>query len=171
MTIDQFDTTNDFNGAEFGITGEYRFWDRWSIDGTVKASYGYLNDRSTIAGGTSSTSGGVTTSSVGGLLALPGTNINSISKYQGQLVPEFNLNLAYQISDRARLRIGYTFLYLDNVFRAAQRIDTTINTFYAPLSAIAQNPGATPVPVRPQQTDQRTDYYLHGFNFGLEFRF
>ena len=166
-TIDEFDTTNDFNGAEFGITGEYRFCGNWTVDGTIKASYGYLNNRSTISGGTTSSSAGVTTTAIGGLLALPNTNIDSISRYQGQLVPELNVNLAYQINDRARLRVGYSFLYLDNVFRAGDRIDTTINPTFVPNNPA---PGAT-TPVRPMQLNTQTEYILQGLNVGLEIRF
>ena len=164
---DEFDTNNRFNGAEIGITGEYRFLDRWTVDGTIKASYGYLNDQSTILGFTSSTSGGVNTSSTGGLLALPGTNIGTYQHNQWQLVPELNLNLAYEITDRIRLRVGYSFLYLDNVFRAGDRIDTTINPALVPNNPA---PGAL-TPVRPVQLNTQTEYYLHGFNVGLEFRF
>ncbi|HEX3314976.1 MAG TPA: BBP7 family outer membrane beta-barrel protein [Gemmataceae bacterium] len=166
-TLDEFDTDNGFNGAEFGIAGEYRFLDRWTLDGTVKASYGYLNDRSTVTGFTSSTSAGVSTTSIGGLLALPGTNIGTFAHNQGQIVPELNLNLAYQISDRARLRVGYSFLYLNSVYRAGDRIDTTINPTFVPNNPA---PGATS-PMRPAPLNTQTEYYLHGFNVGLEFRF
>jgi hypothetical protein len=166
-SIDEFDADNTFHGAEIGVTGEYRFWDRWSIDGTVKASYGQLNQKSVIGGVTTASSGPVMTSSVGGLLALNGTNIGTFARSEGQLMPELNLNLGYDLNDRIRLRVGYSFIYLDNVFRAGQRIDTTVNPFYVPNNP---TPGS-PLPVRPSQLDLRTEYYLHGFNAGLEIRF
>jgi Putative beta barrel porin-7 (BBP7) len=155
-TNDEFDAYNTFHGAEVGVTGEYRFLERWTLEGTIKASAGYLNQRSNITGFTTTNNAGVVNTVPGGLLALPGANFGRLERSEGQLVPELNLNLAYEITDRIRFHIGYSFLYMDNVFRAGNQIDTT--------------PGSTS-PVRPFQTELRTDYYLHGVNAGLEFRF
>jgi hypothetical protein len=166
-STDEFDAYNTFHGAEVGVTGEYRFLERWSIEGTVKASAGYLNERSNISGFTVTNNAGVTNLVPGGLLALPGTNIGRTVRSEGQLVPELNLNLAYEVTDRIRFHVGYSFLYLDNVFRASDRIDTTINPAFVPNNPA---PGST-TPARPLPSDLRTEYYLHGFNAGLEFRF
>jgi hypothetical protein len=166
-STDEFDAYNTFHGAEVGVTGEYRFLERWTLEGTVKASAGYLNQRQNISGFTVTNNAGVTNTALGGLLALPGTNIGHFVRSEGQLVPELNLNLAYEINDRMRFHIGYSFLYMDNVWRASDRIDTTINPAFVPNNP---TPGST-VPARPTPLELRTEYYLHGFNAGLEFRF
>jgi Putative beta barrel porin-7 (BBP7) len=167
-TVDDFNTNNSFNGAEFGVTGEYRFWNHWTLDGTVKVSLGYLAEQSTISGGTNTLLNGVRNAQPFGLLTVPGGNIGTLSRTEGQLMPEINLNLTYEINDRVRLRAGYSFLYLNDVFRAGSSIDTFQN-----LSLFTNPPSpATPgSPTRPLPTDLRNEYILHGFNAGLEFRF
>ena len=165
---DRFEATNTFHGAEVGIAGEFRFRERWTVEGNAKASFGYLNQRVDINGTTTFLPPGAAapTVGVGGLLALI-TNAGPHTHSEGQIVPEINLNLAYDISSTIRARIGYSFLYMNNVYRGGSVIDTSINPFYVPpIGALgAANP------LRPVLPDQRTDFYLHGLNAGLEIRF
>ena len=44
------------------------------------------------------------------------------------VVPEVALNVAYQITDRISVFVGYTMLYVNDVVRPGNQIDRTINT-------------------------------------------
>jgi hypothetical protein len=55
--------------------------------------------------------------------------------------------------------MGYSFVYVNNLIRPGDTIDTTL----APLG--------TALAVRPQRAFSTSDFWLHGINFGLEFRY
>jgi Putative beta barrel porin-7 (BBP7) len=157
IRLDQFDTRNNFYGAEFGFASECH-WGGWVLEGLVKVAAGwnvsYVNiNGATLAGTTSS----------GGLLALP-SNIGVYRHTDTTLIPEAGVNLAYNFSDHLRLRGGYSFLSWDHVERPGQQIDTTINPNLVP-------PGSGGGPNRPVQVRDSTDLFVHGINLGFEVRY
>ena len=53
---------------------------------------------------------GANTTAAGGLLALS-SNIGNYSRSQFAVVPEFGMNLGYQLSPHLEFKFGYTFIY------------------------------------------------------------
>lgn len=162
---DLVNATNTFNGVQVGVAGEYRFNDRWSVSGSGKASFGWVNQVVDIAGLTTTTvPGGPTISNGGGFLALA-TNTGRHAESTATVIPEVNLNIGYQVTRHVRLRVGYSFLYVPSVVRPGTAIDTTINPGLLP-------PAVGPaIPARPAYSGDHTDYFLHGASGGVEIRF
>jgi hypothetical protein len=101
----------------------------------------------------------------GGLLALS-SNSGHFSRDRVSLVPEFGVNLGYQVTPHLRVFTGYTLLYWFDVVRAGDQVDLTINPNLLP-------PVTGPVagPFRPAPRFQTTDLWVQGLSAGLEFRF
>jgi hypothetical protein len=163
---DRFDTTNEFNGVEVGLAGEFRSGP-WILDWTTKLALGENFSTLQINGATTVTApGSGTSTATGGLLALP-SNIGSFSKDRFAVVPELSLKLGYQVTPCLRAFVGYDFLYWTQVIRPGNQIDTTINTNLLP-------PPITPLvgPNRPAiRIGETRDVWVQGISLGLELRF
>lgn len=162
---DRFETSNTFNGVQAGVAGEWRFAPRWFVNGSAKASFGWVDQVVDVGGLTVRSSPGLNPALFsGGLLALS-SNIGRTSTTDAIIVPELNVNLGYDVNSIIRLRAGYSFLYLNSVARPGAVIDTTINPNLIPPAA-----GAT-APARPTVLADRDDFFLHGVNAGVELRY
>ena len=167
--MDTFDSSNTFNGGQIGLSGERRFG-RLYLGGTVKVALGNTHSVVNINGATRITTpapNSTTTSLVGGLLAQP-SNIGSYATDRFSVVPEVGLNLGVQLTQNLRLFGGYSFLYWNNVSRAAEQIDYQVNPSQIPRQVPPSALQGTPRPLFP---NRENDYWLHGLNVGLELRF
>ncbi len=104
-----------------------------------------------------------TTTSAGGVYALA-SNIGTQHSNDWVVAPEFGLNVGYQLTSNVRLRLGYSFLFLDGIARAADQIDFTINQNLFP-------PAITGGPNRPAVTPVRSDIWVQSINFGVEIQY
>jgi hypothetical protein len=162
---DHFATRNQFFGPQVGVRGELD-WRRWQLDVTAKVALGSTYERVNIDGATIITPlGGPSTAYLGGLLAQP-TNIGQFSRDRFAVVPEIGLNLGYKFTDHLRAFVGYDFLYWSSVARLGDQIDRTVNS-----TQIAPRTGPFTGPARPAFEFKNTDYWAHGVNFGVEFRY
>jgi hypothetical protein len=167
MLGDHFATRNEFWGGQIGLRSEW-CWRRWSLGLSAKVALGDTHERVDINGSTVITPpGGVGTSFAGGLLTQP-TNIGRFSKDRFAVAPEAGLNIAYQITPRVRALVGYDFLYISNVARAADQIDRVVNPTQLPSLA---GRGTLVGPARPAVLFKDSDFWAQGVNFGLEFRY
>lgn len=162
---DSFQTRNRFYGGQLGLEAEMR-WGRWSLDLRGKVALGNVNQTVTISGATAITPlpGGPTTVQPGGLLALP-SNMGRYSRDRFGVLPEVGVNLGYQVTDHLRAFVGYNFLYLSDVVRPGEQVDLVLNTAQLPRLGGGGATGG-----RPTFAFHDTDFWLHGVNFGLEFR-
>ncbi len=161
---DTFETQNQFNGIDLGWKYR-RTRGYWSVDTLLRMGIGVTNQTVRINGTTTSTSGtAAPVTSVGGLLAQR-TNIGTYEQDEFSVVPEFNINLGYQLTDHLRATVGYTFLYWSNVVRPGDQISRDINPSLLPPES---NPftGAE----RPTFDFDTTDYWAQGISFGGEYR-
>jgi hypothetical protein len=101
------------------------------------------------------------------VLAL-GTNGGRQSHDEFGVVPEVNFNVGYQLRPCLRLYAGYTFLYLSDVARPGDQVNTTINTALVPSSPQFGTPGGS---AQPGPLFNRTDYWAQGVNIGLALRY
>ncbi len=165
VATDQFSTKNNFNGADLGLSAEFRRGP-FTLNLLGSLSVGYNQQDVDIFGVTTVTvPGGGSVNSPGGLLALS-SNIGHYSRgNEVSVIPEFEAKLGYQITPRIRATVGYTIIYWDNVVRAADQVDRTINPNLLP------NSGAAGGPERPAFQFNRDNLWVQGLELGLEFRF
>ena len=144
---DHFKTRNDFNGGVIGLSAERRFGAFFiGLRGSV--ALGSNRETTEINGTTTITPpGGLPQSYAGGLLAQP-TNIGTYHHTAFAVLPELGLRLGYQMTDHTRIYAGYNFLYLSDVARAGDQIDTRVNPNQLPPRA----PGALSGPAYPTST-------------------
>jgi len=161
---DRFRTENHFHGGVVGLAYERRF------------SHFFLGIRSTVALGTNrsivdidgSTTitdpAGNQTQYVGGLLAQP-SNIGRYTNTSFAVVPEVGVKLGVQLTDHLRIFGGYNFLYLSNVTRPGDIIDTRVNSSQIPPRTNQTGE------LFPRYTHRSSDFFVHGVMVGLEFRY
>ena len=163
--FDQFETRNQFNGLDLGW--KYRMVRGfWSYSGMLRMGVGVTRQTMTIRGATTINDPAEPPSQTleGGLLALS-SNIGTYKQNEFTIVPELDLEIGYQLTDRLKLSAGYTFIYWSNVIRPGHQIDLDVN------------PNQLPPPIdplvgvaRPEFRFDTTDYWVQGLNFGLEYR-
>jgi hypothetical protein len=163
---DRFSARNVFNGFDTGLSGEFRRGP-WALDWWAKVAIGATHRVDDIDGATTFTVplAPPSVTSAGGLLALPG-NIGHSSDQHVSVIPEFGVNLGYQVSSYLRAYAGYTFLYWPQVIRVGDLIDTTVNPNRLPGAA---TPGVGPL--NPAPTGGHSDFWVQGINVGLELRY
>ncbi len=164
--LDRFATRNQFNGLDLGWAYR-RTRGYWTFDTLLRMGVGNTHQSVRINGQTTINSPQnvpTTQTTPGGLLAQT-SNIGTYTQNQFAVVPEFNANVGYQLTDHIRLMAGYTFLYWSNVVRPGEQIDLDVN------------PGLLPPPQNPLIGVQRpafafdtTDYWVQGLNAGFEYR-
>jgi hypothetical protein len=155
---DAFHTTNNFYGAQVGVSADFR-WRRFTTEFFTKAALGDLQQRVTIEGLTAFQG----TTYQGGLLTQQ-TNIGSYVRDQFSVLPEGGVKLQGAVGRHVLLHVGYSFLYLGNVVRPGPHVDLGVNPNLVPTSNTF---GAGADPARPAFRFQESNYWAHLFNFGL----
>jgi hypothetical protein len=166
-STDRFDTGNYFYGGQVG--GQVEYWmGRLFAGGLLKVALGDNRQVVGINGNTLVTgTSGLVTAHPGGIFALP-SNIGRYGRDEFAVVPEVGLTLGFQVSCHLRASVGYNFLYLSNVVRPGDQIDRAINpTQFLPILGAGTATG----PALPAFHFKNTDFWAHGANVSLEFRF
>lgn len=163
---DSFKTRNQFYGGQIGTEVEFRA-NRWFTNIRTAVALGLVHETIDIAGGqTILPPGGPVQQFNGGLLALP-SNSGHFVRDRFAVVPELGVNVGYQFTENFRAYVGYTFLYWSRVVRPGDQIDRVIDVSQVPN---AQGPFPPVAQVRPLVPFKETDFWAHGLNFGLEYR-
>lgn len=143
---------NQFYGGQVGTRFEYQTG-RFFVNGTAKVALGSTHQSVTVNGNfLVAQPGGATTLTPGGTYTGP-TNIGRITQDEFTVVPELQLNVGYQIGRSVRTYVGYNYLYWSDVTRPGDQVDISV------------------APGHPAVSMNRTDFWAHGLNFGLEFRY
>ena len=159
---DTFDTQNEFHGGELGISVEYRRR-LWWLEFATKMALGNNKRKVQINGNTTLATGGIAIPMTGGILAQR-TNIGSYSSDKFLIVPEIGIKFGVQLAPRLSVTTGYNFMYLSNVVRPGDQIDTVINPNLFPPE-VSPLPG----PLRPQFVLQEADLWAQGLSLGLHY--
>ena len=148
-----FDTRNEFHGALLGLRAEYH-GGGWTLDILGKVGLGSVDQTVSIAGATQNVDavGGVT-NVAGGLLAQT-SNIGVFNQSEFAMVPELNVNLAYQIGCHTKVGLGYSIIYWSEAVQPGNQIDTTVD----PTQASGL----------PMLDFESRDFWVQGLNFGLQ---
>ena len=167
---DNFATRNQFFGAQLGVKAQQQFG---QFDGSVVAKVAVgdnyqtvsINGNSVVSGTAFGTPPGMTP---GGIFTQL-TNIGQQSRNQFAAVPEAKVELGYRLSSGIRFFVGYDAIYLSNVVRPGNQIDTTLNLTGNPAIS---GPGAvlTGAP-RPGPLSNGSSFLAQGIQIGASYAF
>ncbi|MFQ3651746.1 MAG: BBP7 family outer membrane beta-barrel protein [Gemmataceae bacterium] len=163
QVVDQFRVRNQFHGVLLGLAGTWRL-DRFTLEAIGRVSVGHLYRNVDIYGQTTVViPGEATFVSSGGLLAQR-SNIGNYDRNTWTAIPEADLRLGYDLTERIRLFAGYSVLILNDFYRAGDVVDTTVNPNLIP-------PGTGNGPLRPAFQPSSSTIWVHGITLGAELRF
>jgi hypothetical protein len=172
--IDFFGTQNRLYAGQVGLEAELN-WRKLFIDAWGKFAMGGLQEVININGSTTIVPtpglppppGNLVGQFPGSLYTQP-SNIGHFERTRFSILPEVGVTVGYQLTSNIRIGAGYSFLYLNNVVRPGDAIDTTITRTQIPqLNPGATVPGTHPAP----PTFAETNYWAHGITAMLEFRY
>lgn len=160
---DTFITNNRFYGGTLGVSS-ITYGRSWSLSGMFKLGLGNMERNVTIDGTQTITVPGTppsVTSSNNGLQARS-TNNGFYSNDTFVVSPELNVTLGYRLTRNLEATVGYSFLELPKVVRAANQFDPQ-------LASNLSNPlvGAA----RPSFSLTESNFTLHSVNYGLQYRY
>ena len=164
---DYFGVTNNFYGGQVGLRSELANG-RLFVDVQGKMALGSIQEVLNIAGQTTLLQHGQPPQTLPGNLYALSSNIGGHSKTALAVLPEGNVNAGWQMMEHLRVRLGYSFLYLNRAARAGPQIDRTLNPNLIPGSITYSLPGG---PQRPAASIIESSFFVEGFNFGLELMF
>lgn len=170
LTQDEFDTKNNFYGAQLGLRGRFD-WGKWFSSAAVRFAMGAMVQSVDISGtlvANSFNNFGPTQTFAGGYFAQP-TNIGSHTRTAFAVLPELGLAVGYRITPWASIFAGYSFIYTNNVVRAPQQVNRQINPNGLPAFTSPTTPVTGPAP--PSFKFNSTDFWAQGLNVGVGFRF
>jgi hypothetical protein len=154
--VDRFVTENDFHGVELGFVTEFE-QNCWSLEFLTKIALGNVHQVVNVSGETFINNALRDNS---GLLALR-SNIGEQSADELAILPELGINFRYQATRSLSLTLGYSLLYLSEIVRTGDQIDTTLN----PTQLLGGNLVG---PNRPLPQFNATDLWAQGFGVGLQ---
>jgi hypothetical protein len=160
--VDSFASSNTFNGLDLGWMWDVSR-DRWSLELMGRLALGNVSQTVDIHGQTVITNSAANDGTYEGGLLAQRTNIGSYDRNVFAVAPQLGITLGYQLTPCLRATVGYSFLYLSRVVRAAEQIDRDVNPDLLP-------PEFEPFagPLRPAFAWVDSDYWAQGMNFGLE---
>ena len=172
MVHDSFETTNNFYGGQVGLDMGFKRG-RWSLDLLGKIALGDMHESVRIDGDTAFP--GLGTVAPGGFLAQP-SNIGTFDRNRLAFIPEGGLKVGFQATQHCRLTIGYSFMYLSDVLRPGDQIDTRVDLRQVPVTSFLTGGATVPQMLMPPATFpgvvmKRSDFWAQGINFGVEFKF
>jgi hypothetical protein len=160
LIFDSFRTSNTFNGGQFGLAGQH-WLDRWFMSWTTKVGLGDTHRTASVDGSSRVSTPFGTNTFTGGMLAQT-SNIGRYSSDAFSVVPEVGVNIGRQMTTRLRLYAGYSFILWSNVWRAGEQVDLL-------LSQLPPTP--TTATSHPVFLAHSTSMWMHGANFGAEYRY
>lgn len=162
---DDFGTRNEFHGLDVGVRPRF-VWQSLSVDLLAKVAVGDLHHVVNIRGSQIVTvPGAPPLSQAGGVFAL-GTNIGSFTRNELAVLPEFGAAVGWRVTSTLKVRAGYSVLMLNQVARAADQVNTTINPNRFPGLNGPQG-GLN----EPGFYLNRTNTWIHGATVGLEWSY
>jgi len=163
---DRFETRNRFHGGQVG-----GFWNRklgqFDVDVRAGIALGTTAQTVEIDGLQRRTRPGQALETFRGGLLATGPNLGRFTQNEFSVVPEITANLGYRITPNLRVSVGYNFLYWSNVVRPGDQIDRVVDVALVPNPPVGVAPTANP---RPLPTFRQSDFWAHGVQFGVEFR-
>lgn len=163
---DYFKVSNQFFGGQIGMHARWGGYRGFTVDGIFKVAIGGIDQRVTIRGDNTLTSGGVSTTQQTGLYA-QASNIGMHERGKIAFLPEATINLNYNFTSFAAVFVGYNFLYVSSVMRVGNAVNENVND--STIRYIAnQTPGNAAGPVFRYNAES---FWLQGVNVGLRLEY
>jgi hypothetical protein len=162
---DTYRARNQFYGGQLGTQVEFR-WRRLYTHVVGKVALGLMHEVVDVNGSSTAIQGGSSATVPGGILAV-GSAIGRATRDDFAVVPEFNVNFGLQLTSAIRIYAGYTFLYLSDVVRPGDQVNTTIDPSQVPTSFLFGATGTAPS----APAMKRADFWAQGVNIGLALRY
>jgi len=160
---DQINTTNRFYGGVIGLRTNLHV-EAFQFSVTGKLGLGEMEETVRAVGSTTLSGGPNPRTTVpGGFFAVPGSQ-GEFKTSQFTVIPEVNANLAVQVSSHLTISFGYSYLYVADVVRPGDQLNTRINSTQLPTS---QNFGARSSVGTASPPLNSSSYWAQGFNLGL----
>ncbi len=167
LTYDKFQTHNHFYGGQVGTRAEWS-GERLSLKATATVALGVVQEISEAFGNTARVGGGLPAAvGPGGFLAVGSNSVRQL-RDEFAVVPEVGVKVGYRLTDRLNVQAGYSFLYVSNVLRPGDQVDTVINPTLVPSTAVFGLPFG---PARPAPTGNQSDFFAHGVSLGVEYTY
>ncbi len=165
---DSFSTRNQFFGVQIGAKAQQQFGP-FDASGLAKVALGDNYQTLSVNGFSTATGfAGSAPSSPGGIFTQL-TNIGQQTRNQFAVAPEAQLQVGYRLQSGVRLFAGYDFLYVSNVLRPGNQIDTTLNLTSNPTIS---GTGSTLIgAARPMLLLNGSSFWAQGFKFGASHTF
>ena len=149
-----------------GLRAQFTLFDGLSFELLTKCAVGRMQRAVDINGNTTATVPGETPINLpGGVLALA-PNSGSHADSDWRAVPQVGMNFCWEVRPNVTLRAGYSFIYFNQIVRAGEQVDTTINPNLLP-GANSSSGG----PARPAFNVQRSDMWVQSLTLGLEYKY
>ncbi len=164
---DKFMTLNKFHGGQVGFQSQFTSG-RWYVCITGKVAFGLTNQRVDVSGYTSAINPILATNSTtqGGLFA-NASNIGSYRQDNFGILTDANATFGFNFTSWLTGTVGYNFVHLSSVARPGNLYSGRVDPTLVPLSASY----GTGVGVASPFSYRQDDFFLHGLNFGLNFRY
>jgi Putative beta barrel porin-7 (BBP7) len=164
---DQFVVMNKFHGGQVGFQSQFTSG-RWYVGVTGKVGFGLTNQRVDVMGTTSATNpiAGTASTTLGGLFA-NASNIGSYRQDNFGILTDCNATFGFNFTSWLTGTVGYNFIHLSSVARPGNMYSGRVDPTLVPLSASYGTGSATTNPFSYRQDD----FFVHGLNFGLVFRY
>lgn len=164
-TNDNFGVRNQFHGVDLGFRSHF-YWQNFSLEVLTKVAIGRLTRQVDIGGDQTITVPGAAPVVQSGGVLTGSTNSGTFNYSDWKTMPEAGLTFNWQIRSNVNVRLGYSFLFLDSITRAADHIDVTLNPNLFPNGNAADGG-----PNRPAFNAIRSYQWIQTLNFGLEFTY
>ena len=159
---------NEFYGGQVGLRHRQSFG---NCDVILRASValGITDQRAELNGRTDTTDVDGTVRSVPAGLLVQESNTGEFERGRFSAIPELGVKFAYSVVPGISVHAGYDVLYWTTVVRAANQLDPTIDTRQVPTHPNFI-PGFGPG-VRPIVPLRESEFWAHGFNFGVRIEY
>jgi hypothetical protein len=163
-----FSTQNAFHGVNLGGAAKWNRG-RFSVDAAAKIAFGWtqqivnIDGTMTVSGAGAPVTG--TFTNQGTLFVFP-SNVGRQTASDFTVVPQVTVKAGVNVTNNVKATVGYDFLYWSSVVRAGDQIDRAVNDSQAAIPAGVASPLALPAP-----KFDRTGFFAHGLNFGVEFTY
>jgi len=165
---DQFDAHNRFHGGQLGLKADLTHGPVF-LEATGKVGLGEAINVVRVSGQSVAVIPGTPAIGFfdGGVLGQQ-SNAGRFVRSSFAVLPEAIVKVGYRFRDRSRFYVGYNFIYLSEAVRAGDQVDTVVDPSQVPIFS---PPGSTGPGDRPAPMLVRSDFWLQGLVFGLEYRY
>jgi hypothetical protein len=167
--FDSFGVHNQFYGVQIGLQSDYACGN-WFLNLKGKIAIGDMHQTARVDGATTVSPTGPLAAPAftlpGGVLAQP-TNMGRFSQDCFTFVPEITINTGVHLTSNLRAFVGYNFLYVGRLARAAHQTNGVDSSQIPVLNPLNRNVNAT----QPAFAFNEGRFWAYGLNAGMEFRY